>query len=234
MAPEAGERLRTALDALDLPDGPAVPDDERRSRGQRLADALDELARRGLAHGGLPQTGGTVPQISVVVDLVTLERPVVDDDETAPRWDDPAWAGLPTGRTSWGEDLSPQAVRRIVCDAVVTRVVVDGDAAPLEVGRATRQWSPAQRRAANVRDAGCRGPSCDRPAGWTQLHHIRWWRHGGRTDLHNALSLCSACHHLVHDDGWTPTLDPATADVTWTGPDGRTTVALARGRPRAG
>jgi 5-methylcytosine-specific restriction protein A len=30
-----------------------------------------------------------------------------------------------------------------------------------------------------------------------------WWlRDCGKTDLHNGILLCVACHHRVHDDGW--------------------------------
>jgi hypothetical protein len=50
---------------------------------------------------------------------------------------------------------------------------------PLEVGRATRVVSPAQRSALTVRDGGCRFPGCDRPVAW-----------------------CDAHHHAVHEGGW--------------------------------
>ena len=37
----------------------------------------------------------------------------------------------------------------------------------------------------------------------TVVHHLRWWaRDRGRTDLANAIALCIACHHRIHDDGW--------------------------------
>ena len=50
-------------------------------------------------------------------------------------------------------------------------------------------------------------------------HHIRWWRHGGSTDRHNLVLLCAFHHYLVHDRGWTVTMDP-TRTVTFTSPDG--------------
>ena len=34
-----------------------------------------------------------------------------------------------------------------------------------------------------------------------KLHHITWWRHGGRTDLDNLLPVCSRCHTKIHQDG---------------------------------
>ena len=56
---------------------------------------------------------------------------------------------------------------------------------PLEVGRATRVVSAAQRTALAVRDGGCRFPGCDRPPAWCEAHHRRHWLHGGATDLAN-------------------------------------------------
>ncbi len=85
-------------------------------------------------------------------------------------------------------------------------------------------WSASQRRAVNARDRSCRGPGCGRPIGWTQIHHLQWWRHGGPTAVDNGLALCSACHDLVHHGGWHAELDVATAAVTWTSPDRRRTV----------
>jgi hypothetical protein len=107
------------------------------------------------------------------------------------------WPG-PVGATA-------AALRRLLCDAQISRVIVDGDSQPLDVGRATRTVTPAQRRALRVRDNGCRFPACDRPHSWTDAHHIRHWRNGGGTDLPNLISLCVRHHHTVHDGGWTIT-----------------------------
>ena len=73
---------------------------------------------------------------------------------------------------------------------------------PLDVGRATRVVSPAQRTALTVRDGGCRFPGCDRPLAWCDAHHLRHWVHGGRTDLGNLVLLCRGHHHAVHEGGW--------------------------------
>src|SRR5512133_1568888 len=51
--------------------------------GQRRADALAELARRVLEAGRLPQTGGVRPQLTVLVDLDSLQAA-------------PGWAATPT------------------------------------------------------------------------------------------------------------------------------------------
>lgn len=218
---EWGEKAATLLDAFTTPDPPGTPPLDRRRPDQRLADAFGALIDAGLGHLDVPTTGGqTRPHLSVVVDLSTLDADLADDDGAGPIGpDDPAWGELPPGDAAWGTTLSPQAVRRICCDADVSRIVTDGTSQVLDAGRATRTWSPAQRRAVNVRDRQCRGPDCARPIGWTHIHHLRWWRHGGHTTVDNGLALCHHCHRLVHDLGWTVQLDPATAAATWTTPN---------------
>ena len=73
---------------------------------------------------------------------------------------------------------------------------------PLEVGRATRVVAPPTTTALTVRDGGCRFPSCARPVGWCDAHHLRHWRHGGATDLGNLVLLCRGHHRAVHEGGW--------------------------------
>lgn len=230
LAGETGERLRTWLDLHDHPDPPGTDPSRRRRPEQRLADALDTGVTAALDRGGGPSSGGVArPHVTVLVDLATFDTdltahdgPDGTDRPVAP--DDPVWADLPAGRTEWGGVLSPQAVRRICCDAGVSRVVTAGTSQPLDVGRTTREWPAPMRRAIRTRDGHCRGPDCTRPIGWTEVHHLVWWRHGGTTSVDNGLSLCHACHRLVHDHGWHAVLDPTTGIVTWTSPDRRRTV----------
>jgi hypothetical protein len=63
--------------------------------------------------------------------------------------------------------------------------------------------TPPQRIALAARDKGCAFPGCDRPPGWTDVHHVIPWRTGGRTDLDNLILLCRHHHRLVHEGGWT-------------------------------
>nr|WP_274387932.1 HNH endonuclease signature motif containing protein [Salsipaludibacter albus] len=238
---ELGQRFRTLLDAFERPDGSDTPPDRRRRPDVRLADALSDLVGVALDHGLAPGTGGiTRPHLSVIVDAATLSTDLarLDADQpnspdAAPMPDDRRWADLPAGDLPWGGLLSPQAVRRLCCDAAVSRVVMDGASQVLDVGRATRDWSGPQRRAVNARDRGCRGPSCDRPMAWTSIHHLQWWSKDGPTSVDNGLALCHHCHRLVHDHGWTVGLDLDTAVATWTAPDGRRVTTAPGGRPHA-
>jgi hypothetical protein len=46
---------------------------------------------------------------------------------------------------------------------------------PLDVGRASRVVTPAQRSALAVRDGGCVFPDCTRPLSWCEGHHLWHW-----------------------------------------------------------
>jgi hypothetical protein len=71
----------------------------------------------------------------------------------------------------------------------------------LALGRRRRRANAALRRAARERDAcRCRFPGCGSRR--TDLHHIVYWSHGGRTDLDNLISLCKYHHQLVHERGY--------------------------------
>lgn len=234
---EVGQRMRTLLEAHDRPRPGPDGHDPRRPE-QRMADALSAAVDTLLDHGLAPATGGVArPHLSVIVPYETIAADLASagddagsdnpDRPVAP--DDARWSGLAPGELPWGGALSPQAVRRLLCDAAVSRIVMSGSSQVLDVGRATRSWSEPQRRAVNARDRGCRGPSCHRPIAWTNIHHVRWWdRDHGPTDVDNGLALCHHCHHLVHDRGWQVHLDPSSASATWTSPTGQVTVTTPR------
>jgi hypothetical protein len=80
----------------------------------------------------------------------------------------------------------------------VSRVLLDAESVPVEVGRATRVISPALRRALELRDEHCAHPECQTPARWCDAHHIVHWADGGRTDLDNLLLLCRRHHRDAH------------------------------------
>lgn len=89
----------------------------------------------------------------------------------------------------------------------------------LDLGRTTRLASPARRRALRALYRGCAVPGCGVRYDRCKLHHVTWWRHGGRTDIENLLPLCAHHHTKVHDAGWNLTLDP-NRDLTIRFPDG--------------
>lgn len=170
-----------------------------RTSAQRRADALVEMARRSSATTD-DAAAAARPLVTLVVDYGAL---TVD-----------------AGRCELdgGTPLRGEAARRLACDAAVVRVITNGRSEVLDLGRATRVPSAAQRRALVLRDGGCGFPGCDRPASWCQAHHIVHWTAGGGTDLSNLVLLCSAHHHLVHEGGFGVT--SGLGGITFTRPDG--------------
>jgi hypothetical protein len=111
-------------------------------------------------------------------------------------------AGAPPGLLGHGAPISATLARRLACDAKIIPIVLGSGSEPLDVGRATRVWPAAIRRAIEARDQGCAMPGCDRPAAWCDIHHRKHWARGGETCADNGVLLCERHHTLVHHDGW--------------------------------
>jgi hypothetical protein len=141
--PEGGEIVITALRSLVEPANLDPKDD--RSQAQRRADALVELCGDHLAHGDTPIAGGRRPHLSLTVTAAALQGE----------------PGEPCELES-GAIVTPEAARRIACDAAATQLTRDGGST-LNVGRTTRTIPPAIRRALITRDRGCAPPGCERP-----------------------------------------------------------------------
>jgi Domain of unknown function (DUF222) len=89
----------------------------------------------------------------------------------------------------------------------------------LNLGRSTRLANRAQRRALRALYRGCATPGCAVGYDHCKLHHIRWWRNGGNTDLDNLIPLCTRHHANIHNDHWIIELGP-NRQLTLTLPDG--------------
>ena len=72
---------------------------------------------------------------------------------------DHARAGCRAGRQQ--QPLPRTVAQRLLCDAVIVRVLTKGGASPLEVGRASRGPTAALLRALLLRDGGCAFPGCE-------------------------------------------------------------------------
>ena len=169
-----------------------------RTPGQRRADALVEMARRTVnAQSGGRRGASATVHVVVDADLLGLVRhdhcpPVLADD-----------VDLASIRCDVDGVPAPVAtVERLLCDSLVSRVVMRGRSAPLELGHAARFFTSAQRRAIILRDGGCMAHGCDRGPEFCEVHHLEHWDRGGRTDVANGALLCARHHHLVHEGGW--------------------------------
>jgi hypothetical protein len=209
LAPDVHDALSAALHTID-PAG--SPEDERTPR-QRRHDALGALARHYLDNAAnAPTVNGERPRI-----VLTITAADPTGTARSGRFD---FGRLDSGRLDSGLPVSPETAQRLACDATVLPVVLDNAGDVLRLGRTTRTWTTAQRRAAWTRDHGrCTYPRCRRPP--ADLHHIQWWTRGGRTDLDNAAWLCAFHHWLIHERHWTLRRDPDRGYV-FTAPDGHT------------
>ena len=190
----------------------ATTDDDEltgeRTPAERRADALAGICRFFLDHQqGASSTGRHRPHVNIVVAVGDLDR----------------------GRTLDGVLLDADAVRVLLCDSNVHRVLTDGGSTILDYGRATRTAPPPLFTALALRDGHCRlVPGCDRGPDWCDAHHVVPWEDDGETRLDNLVLGCTHHHHVLHRRRWAQRLD-ADGSFTVTTPDGRTWTTYAQG-----
>ncbi|NPC96513.1 HNH endonuclease signature motif containing protein [Nocardioides sp. zg-DK7169] len=154
--------------------------------GRRAAQAFCQLLEV-LDPGRLPIHGGDATTLVVTVSLEALR------------------AGLGTatlGSAAPGDShdrISAQEARRLACTAQIVPAVLGRRGEVLDLGRGSRLFSRAQRRALAVVHPRCRAEGCSIPAAWCEAHHRTPWSAGGRTDLADGVLLCSHHHHRAHD-----------------------------------
>ncbi len=149
------------------------------ARATLEALALVEICRRAMATD-LDTTRGPLTDVTLVVNAT---EPLA-------------------AHTPGGVRLQDTKTRKLLCDARLHPVVVDGLGVPLDLGRAARRARPGQRRAMALREGGCVFPGCSLPASWCDAHHLDEWSSGGRTDARRLASLCPHHHGVVHRTGW--------------------------------
>lgn len=159
--------------------------EDSRTAKQRRADALRDVCVADLNTGATPNTGAGKVRSHVIM-----------------RVDYGAFVTGHGGEIFDGTMLSNEAVRRVLCDAGVSRVVMAGESQVLNAGMAARTVSPAQWRALAIRDGGCDFPGCSSPPQECVAHHVAHWVDGGPTDLANLVLLCEMHHHMLHEEGW--------------------------------
>ena len=99
-------------------------------------------------------------------------------------------------------ELPLETIRRMACVAEITPIIVGADGVKLNVGHTTRLATPAQRRALRAMYRTCAVPGCC--VAWDQIviHHVKYYRNRGPTDIENLLPLCVKHHHCAHEGGW--------------------------------
>jgi hypothetical protein len=179
---EEGQEIMALLRAGEA----AGPVDSAESTGQRRLRALLDLLRAGAANLDTPSdtSGADRYTLHAVADVAVLSE-------------------AREGRAELldGTPVAPETIERWACDSAIVRHVLKGESEPLDIGRRTKVWTTAQRRAITVRDNGrCRWPNCWRRT--CDIHHVVWYDEGGITAVSNGCLLCPHHHTFVHERGF--------------------------------
>lgn len=175
-------RLRAYLDSISSPRRLRDGDQPRLVGPRRLGEASCALLER-MSEDDLPRQGAHATTVMVLIDLDDLR------------------SDLGVGEFGPGDRLTAQEVRRLACNAQIVPAVLGKDSEVLDLGRSSRLFNSAQRKAMVIRDRRCRADGCSIPAAWCEAHHWgRPWSKGGKTDLKDGVLLCSWHHHRAHDE----------------------------------
>ena len=176
-------------------------DNDRRSLAQRQHDALVAVGRSVLESGELGQHNGLATSVIIRTTLRDLE----------------SRAGV--GVTGGGTVIPIRDVIRMAARANHFLAVFDkATGSALNLFRARRVASPAQRIMLFARDGGCTKPGCTVPAYGAEVHHAaKDWADDGQTNVDDLCLACGPDNRLVGPGGWT-TRSNADHDVEWIPP----------------
>jgi hypothetical protein len=149
-------------------------EDLERTPAQRRADALREMARRSAA----TPADARQPRTLLVVHL---------GDDSLKR----------LCELASGTVIAPGQLVPLLGDADIERIVYAGASRRVvDLGRRSRFFTGALRRAIQLRDRRCTEPGCDTPADECDTDHLVPYAKGGRTDQTNGKLKCP--HHNRH------------------------------------
>ncbi|TFD29061.1 HNH endonuclease signature motif containing protein [Cryobacterium cryoconiti] len=94
------------------------------------------------------------------------------------------------------------AVKDLVSTGGQQKVVINDEGRIIKLGSPERCFTPAQRRAIQLRDGTCIIPWCKIPAGMTEIHHVIPHSEGGATHTDNGVCLCWWHHRYLAASGW--------------------------------
>jgi hypothetical protein len=177
-----------------------VTDRDDRSHAQRQHDALAALVRGQLGdpklgqHNGLPVT---------IIATATLEQ---------------LQTGAGVAVTAGTTLLPMRDVIRMASHAWHYLCVFDSHSErAIYLGRGKRIASADQRIVLHAKDRGCSAPGCDKPGYLCEVHHVREWADGGRTDIDTLTFACGPDHRLLKPGGW-QTRKRADGRIEWIPP----------------
>ena len=176
-------------------------DNDHRSLAQRQHDALVAVLRIALMSGQLGQLNGL--PVSVII------RTTLQDLESR--------AGI--GVSGGGTRIPIAEVIRLAAHAHHSLAVFDkATGSALDLFRARRVASPAQRIMLIARDGGCTKPGCTVGAYGSQAHHVvADWTDGGNTNVDELGLACGPDNRAVGPEGWSTRMNER-GEVEWIPP----------------
>ncbi|MDG4665789.1 HNH endonuclease signature motif containing protein [Mycobacterium sp. 236(2023)] len=177
-------------------------DNDHRTLFQRQHDAIVVVGRIALMSGDLGQLNGLPVTVIIRTTLQDLE----------------SRAGV--GVTGGGTKLPIADVVKMAGHSNCHLAVFDkATGSALELFRARRVASPAQRIMLIARDGGCTKPGCTIGAYGSQAHHVVTdWIKGGNTNVDELGLACGRDNRSVTDGGWTTTMNER-HEVEWIPPE---------------
>jgi len=183
LTPACGAQLLAWLTPRSAPRPSDDAGPDPRSYGQRMHDALEQLAGLAIRRTELTESGAPAQVIiSMTADQLSTRRGLAE--------------------TSFGHLLTVDDALRLADEASLHFLLRDQHGAVLKHGRAKRIATRAQTIALTARDRGCSFPGCDHPPEHCQRHHVVSWADGGTTDLDNLTLLCGYHHREFDRGGW--------------------------------
>ena len=178
----AAAMLGKVIDAMTAP---------RRMREEAADRSFDWQHRRGLAFAELLEHLPTdhLHNKTAATVVVTIDHTVLG-------------GALKAAHLDTDHHLSAGEARRLACNAGILPAVLGTKSVALDLGRESRLFSEAQRIAKGLEHTTCAAAGCERRYAWCELHHRQPWAQGGRTNLADAIPLCSQHHHRIHDTGY--------------------------------
>jgi hypothetical protein len=213
LAAEDAEAVLTVLEPLARSQGLA----DKRSAGQRRADALVDVFTGAARWMDLPHAGGQRPQLSYVLSEQWASGE--PGPSLAVQLGSPGAVTRHGASAAWTGPQTRARINTVLCDARLTRLLT-ADGAVVELHSVTDEITPAHRRAVSTRDRHCTAKGCTRPPAFCDVHHLIARADGGRSTVDNLALLCRR-HHVLwhrgtigHHDLHTPWLpEPGTAQT---------------------
>jgi hypothetical protein len=210
LASEDAEAVLTVLEPLARRQGL----EDTRSAGQRRADALVDVFAGATSWADLPDAGGQRAQLSYVISSDWAAGHPAPDLPTQLRAActaaaNPASLAASAGlhplalakyapEAAWTGPQTRARIEAVLCDARISRLLLDPHGTVLSLESLTDAITPAQRKAVSTRDRHCIARGCTRPPAFCDVHHLTHREHGGSTSVENLVLLCRRHHVLWH------------------------------------